>query len=232
MDLKRKTIGLTLGSGGIRGFAHIGVIKTLLKHGIPIDAIVGASVGSLVGGLYLAFEDIEKVENFALSISYWELASIVSDFTWSTGIIRGEKIVDFLEKQLHGTMIESLHSPFVAVATDMRSGATVPIRTGKLSTAIIASCAIPTIVSAVPYHGKQLVDGGTSDPVPDDITRSLGVDITIAVNLDAGFFSDIGSKKNERQNPFSTGIATLDLLRYHLGLRTSAGSDIIITFFI
>jgi NTE family protein len=229
MDIKRKTIGLTLGSGGIRGFAHIGVIKTLIKHQIPIDAIVGASAGSLIGGLYLALGDIEKVEHFALSVSYWELASIVSDFTWSTGIIRGEKIYDFLEKQLHGVLIESLPIPFAAVATDIKSGSTVSIRKGKLSTAIIASCAVPTIVSAVPFEEKQLVDGGTSDPVPVDVTRSLGVDITVGVNLDAGFFSKKRTGKDEKQNPFLTGITTLDLLRYHLGLRTAAGSDVIIT---
>jgi NTE family protein len=228
MDSKRKTVGLALGSGGIRGFAHIGVIKTLIKHEIPIDVIVGASAGSLVGGLYLALGDIQKVETFALSVSYWELASIVSDFTWSTGIIKGEKIYDYLEKLLHGIMIESLSIPYVAVATDIKRGSTVSIRNGKLSTAIIASCAIPTFVSAVPFNGKQLVDGGTSDPVPEDITRSLGVDITIGVNLDAGFFSQTPSEKEEKQNPFTTGITTLDLLRYHLARRTAAASDIVI----
>lgn len=225
---QRKTIGLALGSGGARGLAHIGVIKTLTAAGIPIDYIAGTSIGSLVGGMYDAFGDTEPLEDFARSLGYRELAQVLFD-PGIGGVIKGEKATEYLEHYLNGITIESLSIPFAAVATDITSGEPVVMSSGNLAQAIRASGSIPVLFAPALVDGRYLVDGGTSIPVPASVVRSMGADIVIAVNLDAHFFPDPTAPSEKPSNYIDIGMSSVNMLRYHLARENVRHADVVIT---
>ena len=141
---KQKKLGLALGSGGWRGLAHIGVIKELLKNDIEISHIAGSSAGALVGGMYAAFQDIEKVEAiFRENMSYRRLLYAFSDPRPKWGVFAGDKMEDLFEKYLGNRQIEDLKIPFCALACDLLTGKAIELRKGKLSKAIHTSLAVP-----------------------------------------------------------------------------------------
>jgi len=188
MKKKKKTVGLALGSGGWLGLAHIGVIKAFLKHNIPIDYISGASFGSLVGGLYLALGDINKLEDFITSIGYTDLIKSISDVFSAGGIIKGEKIVQFLEEKIGPAKIEDLKTPFCAVASDLKTGRYVEISKGDLYRAIRTSGSLPVIFEPVKMNNMVLIDGGATNPVPVNVVKKMGADIAVGVSLYNGAF--------------------------------------------
>ncbi len=179
---KRKTIGLALGSGASRGFAHIGVIKTLIKNNIPIDYLTGSSIGAWVAAYYAIFEDIEKLEKEVTQDPKNNL-SMLFDLSWTGGFISGQKFTDFLEHNLRHHNFSALKKPLKIVATDLTSGRPFVFSTGDVARAVRASTSVPLVFRPLAYKGKLLVDGGLSDPVPVDLTRSMGADIVIGVNL-------------------------------------------------
>jgi len=225
--IKGKKIGLALGSGGARGLAHIGVIKELLKNNIPIDMIAGTSMGAMVGGLYAALGDIEKVEKLANSFTVKDWLSTFVDPLGSLGLIKGGKLEKKIREVVGDVEIEKMRIPFGAVATDINTAEKIVIDKGDLVKGIRASGSVPLLFDPVLMDGRTLIDGGTSCPVPVEIVKEMGADIIVAVNLDAVYFS---SKKGKSAKLSSMEIMknTLFLLRYHLAEKEVREADVVI----
>jgi NTE family protein len=178
----RPRIGLVLGGGAARGFAHVGVIRALEQEKIPIDLIVGTSVGSLIGALYAHEMNSFELEWTAFSLEKDDLLDYAL-LSAGMGPIKGERLEAFVNKKVPGATIESLKIPFAAVATDLNRGTRVVLDRGSLARAIRASCAIPGVFQPVEHQGRLLVDGGTVDNLPVAVAREKGADIVIAVDI-------------------------------------------------
>lgn len=183
---RRVTIGLALGGGAARGFAHIGVIKVLESQGIVPDLVAGTSAGSLVGALYAAGNNGYALQKMAIdmdeaAISDWS----VPFFSQSTGVLKGEAIQNYVNRTLQGQPIEKLKLPFGAVATDLRSGQAILFRRGNTGAAVRASSAVPGVFHPVRIGTVDYVDGGLVSPVPASFARKMGADFVIAVNISA-----------------------------------------------
>lgn len=177
--MSRPKIGLALGSGGARGFSHIGVLKVLNDHGIPIDFIAGSSMGALVGALYASGQSIENLYRLALSFRM----KYFIDFTVpKMGFIHGERIKSYLKLFTYHKNIEEFPIPTAIVATDLYKGEKVVFKEGDAATAIRASIAIPGIFVPVKVDNRVLVDGGVIDRVPISVVKEMGADIIIAVD--------------------------------------------------
>ena len=173
-------IGLALGGGAARGFAHIGVIKALEAQGIKPDIIVGTSAGSVVGALYASGLNGFQLQKIAMTIS----EKMFTDWTLpSRGILKGEALQDFINKQVDGRPLEKLAIPFGVVATDLKSGERIVFRTGNTGMAVRASSTVPGVFQPMEINGKEYVDGGLSSPVPVQATREMGADFVIAVDI-------------------------------------------------
>ena len=177
-------IGLALGGGAARGFAHIGVIKALEAQGIVADIVVGTSAGSLVGALYAAGFDGFALNRLALemdeaSISDWS----VPFFSSATGVLKGEGLQNYVNKSVLNVPIEHLKKPFGAVATDLNSGQPILFRRGNTGLAVRASSAVPGVFQPVKIGTHSYVDGGLVSPVPVRYAREMGADFVIAVNI-------------------------------------------------
>ena len=178
----RPRVALVLGGGAARGFAHVGVIRALEQEKIPIDLIVGTSVGSLIGALYAHELNSFELEWTAFTLEKDDLL----DYTFMSagmGPIKGERLEAFVNKKIPVVNIESLKIPFAAVATDLNRGTRVVLDRGPLARAIRASCAIPGVFQPVEHQGRLLVDGGTVDNLPVAVAREKGADIVIAVDI-------------------------------------------------
>lgn len=175
-------VALVLGSGGVRGMAHIGVLEELEAAGVPIDMIVGCSAGSIVGALYAenpcVASIIEAVWNLrvdsVLDINLW---------TCRYGLSQGKCFHKVLDDYLKAETFDELKIPLVVVATDLYSGELVPMGGGDLVKSVQASCSIPFVFVPCDYMGRILVDGGVVNPVPVKVARDLGADVVIAVDL-------------------------------------------------
>ncbi|HDP36946.1 MAG TPA: hypothetical protein ENN27_03615 [Candidatus Atribacteria bacterium] len=185
-ECKKKGLkfGLALGSGSARGLAHVGVIQVLEAYHIPIDIIIGTSIGSVVGSLYAAGASIDQLEEAALSIKKSTTLFLIDPALPHSGLISGKKIEEMLnDLALEDKTFDDLKIPFAAVATDVESGAEVILNQGKVIDAVRASISIPGIFTPVKYQDYYLVDGGVVDPVPVDVVQKMGADIIIAVSL-------------------------------------------------
>jgi predicted acylesterase/phospholipase RssA/CRP-like cAMP-binding protein len=181
--LAKRSIGLALSSGGARGLAHVGVLQVLEREGIPIDILVGTSVGSLIGGLYAAGHAVENVVRFALHFhNKLKLRSGLLDLCLPprTGLIRGRRFRNYLEQVFQGITFEELKIPFYVVAADLLTGEEVILEKGSLADAVRASTSIIGIVSPHQYNGRYLVDGGAVNPLPASVLAEKGADIIIA----------------------------------------------------
>lgn len=181
-------IGLALGSGGARGWCHIGVMRALAEEGITPDVICGTSMGALVGAAACSGA-LDKLEAFARNLTQLSVARMVDIDVTSGGLITGDKIVQALQGLGYGERIEALDRPFMAVATDLYAGREVWLQDGPLLPAIRASIGIPGIFA--PYHkdGRWLLDGGMSNPIPVSCARALGADVVIAVDPNSKLYS-------------------------------------------
>ncbi len=179
---KHKTVGLALGSGGFRGFAHIGVIRSLEKNGIPIDFISGSSIGSWVGAYYSLFKDINKLEE-DLTANPRDNMLLLFDLSWGGGIVSGQKFSNFLEKNLKNKNFSDTQIPLKIIATDIATGEPYVFDSGPVAQAVRASTSLPLIFKPVNLKNKVLVDGGLSNPVPGNLVKGMGADIIISVNL-------------------------------------------------
>lgn len=175
-------IGLALGGGAARGWAHIGVLRALEKAGIKPDIIAGTSIGAVVGGCYAAGR-LDDVEEFARSLTKRRIFGYL-DFNFKgTGLINGQRLVEMLDRHLGGCNIEDLETRFTAVATEIGSGHEVWLSRGRLVDAVRASYALPGVFKPVKIDGRWLFDGALVNPIPVSVCRALGARYVIAVNL-------------------------------------------------
>ncbi|MCF1426856.1 MAG: patatin-like phospholipase RssA [Shewanella sp.] len=176
------TIGLALGSGAAKGWAHIGVLNGLAKLGIYPDKVAGCSVGALVGAAY-ANDNLDELENWVRGFSQWDVLGLL-DLSWRKGgLIGGERVFNVLESHIGDVRIEDLKLPFTAVATDLYSGQEIWFSEGELRHAVRASCSMPGILSPVKQGERWLVDGAVVNPVPVSVARAMDVDVVVAVDL-------------------------------------------------
>jgi len=181
--LSKIKVGLALSSGGARGAAHVGVLKVLEEAGIVPDIIVGASMGAEFGGAYAAGIPISELEGLLRSTSFGRVVrSLLPTIPWS-GWSSGNAIRRFLRNLLGDRMIEELPIRFAAVVTDLESGLPLTLTEGSLVEAIRASLSVPGLFTPVWLDGHLCIDGGVSNPLPVDVTRALGADIVIAVDV-------------------------------------------------
>jgi len=178
----RPRIALVLGGGAARGFAHIGVIRALEQEKIPVDLVVGTSVGSLIGALYAREGNSFELEWTAFGLTRDDLLDYAI-LGATMGPVKGERLEQFVNKNIKTANIEELKIPFVAIATDLNRGTRVVLDRGPLSRAIRASCAIPGVFQPVEHQGRLLVDGGAVDNLPVSVARQKGADIVIAVDI-------------------------------------------------
>ena len=182
--MNKKTISLVLGSGGARGYAHIGVIEELLEHGYEIKSISGSSMGAMIGALY-ACGKLEVFKEWVLSLDLMDTVKLLDFSFGKRGIIQGDKVFLVLEEMIGDITIEELPISYTAVATDIVRQKEVWIQKGKLLDAVRASVAIPTVFTPKKIDERYLIDGGVLNPLPIAPTVSDSTDLTIAVKLNA-----------------------------------------------
>jgi len=177
----RPKLGLALGSGSARGWAHVGVIRALSDHGIVPDFVAGCSMGAMVGAAFAAGR-IEQLETWALSLDGRGVFGLL-DIGLRGGLIKGNRLLDFFDGHIGGRQFSDLLVPFVAVAADLASGQEIWLREGKVSDAVHASCAVPGLFQPVLRDGRYLIDGSVVNPIPVSICRAMGAEVVIAVDL-------------------------------------------------
>ena len=179
--MKKKKIGLALGSGGARGVAHIGVIKALEEEGITPDYITGCSMGSVVGGCYASGMTADEMKEAVMQIKPFDLIDVNLNLRQS--VLKGNKMYDMLIQKIGGVRFEELKIPFQCVASDILSNKLIVMKEGEVATAVRASSAIPLVFSPVKYEDKLLVDGGVLCRIPVEQVRDMGADVVIAVDV-------------------------------------------------
>ncbi len=188
-----KTVGLALGSGGARGWAHIGAIRALEAADIKINYIAGASVGALVGAIYCAGE-LSELEAFIRDLSWKDLISYFDLVFPHSGLLDGNKIYELLSEHMQNMQIEDSEISFCCVATDLIQGKELHLKSGLMVDAVRASISIPGIFTPFIKNNRYLGDGGIVNPVPVDLVRGMGADLVVAVNVN--------------RNPFTGAIGT------------------------
>jgi NTE family protein len=182
MQRRRKPrIGLVLGGGAARGWAHIGAIRALEEAGIKPDVVCGTSIGALVGAVY-ANGDLDWLEEWVGKLT-WQTVVRLLDLRFSGGLLGGRKVIDVFASKFNGCAIDGLMLPFTAVATELDTGREVWLRDGGVAEAVRASIAIPGLFTPIWHDGVWLVDGGLSNPVPVSAARAMRADCVIAVDL-------------------------------------------------
>ena len=233
----RPTIGLALGGGAARGFAHIGVIRTLVSRGLAPDVIAGTSIGAVAGGCYAAGQ-LDGFEQWGLGLTRRRILSYLDINLSGSGLIWGRRLADRLDGALGNIAIDDLPVRFAAIATEIGTGHEIWLTRGRLVDALRASYALPGIFSPVPIGGRWLVDGTLVNPVPVAAARALGARLVIAVNLNADLFgrgttipshgSDVEDEHLEAAIPGGRGVRRLFgaeqiIKRRHLGRRGHPG---------
>jgi len=180
--IEKPKIGIALGSGAARGWAHIGVLLELAEEGIAPDIVCGCSMGALVGAVYVAGE-LAALEGMVRDIDWTDVVSFLDIDLTSGGLIKGKHIRGFLSAIQKEALIENMKKPYAAIATDLVSGREIWLQKGPVVRAVRASMAVPGVFSPVELDGRWLLDGGLVNPVPVSACRALGADIVIAVNL-------------------------------------------------
>ncbi|HEY1841090.1 MAG TPA: patatin-like phospholipase family protein [Mycobacterium sp.] len=181
-DVSRPRVALALGSGGARGYAHIGVIHELRDRGYEIVGIAGSSMGALVGGLQAA-ERLDEFADWARSLTQRSILRLLDPSITAAGVLRAEKILDAVREILGAATIEELPIPYTAVSTDLLAGKSVWLQRGPVDEAIRASIAIPGVIAPHVVDGRLLADGGILDPLPMAPIAAVNADLTIAVSL-------------------------------------------------
>ncbi len=202
--MTRPRIGLALGSGSARGWAHIGVIDSLIEAGIEPDIVCGASMGALVGAAYVAGR-LAELRQWAQKARWREIVGLMDVRLSGGGLIQGKQIAAFLRGLGIGEPIESYARQYAAVATDLASGREIWLQSGPIHEAVLASIALPGIFSPARIGDRWLLDGGLSNPVPVSVCRALGADVIIAVNLNGDL---LGRRSESKAEPPAAAVAS------------------------
>src|SRR5680860_1343396 len=185
--MERPTIGLALGGGAARGWAHIGVLRSLIAAGLEPDIIAGTSIGAVAGACYVTGK-LDALEDFATALTRRRVFGFL-DFNFAgSGLLTGQRLSARLDHHLKEFSIEKLDRKFVAVATELGTGHEVWLNKGSLVHALRASFALPGIFRPVQINGRWLIDGALVNPIPVSVCRALGARIVIAVNLGGDLF--------------------------------------------
>lgn len=198
--MTRARVGLALGSGSARGWAHIGVIDSLIEAGIVPDIVCGTSMGALIGASHVAGR-LSELRQWAETATWRKIARLTDLRLSGGGLISGRQVVAFLQGLGIGEPIESYVTQYAAVATDMATGREIWLQSGPIHEAVRASIALPGIFSPTRMDGKWLLDGGLSNPIPVSVCRALGADVIIAVNLNGEL---VGRRFTEPEPPAAT----------------------------
>ncbi|MEX0999677.1 MAG: patatin-like phospholipase family protein [Thermodesulfobacteriota bacterium] len=175
-------LGLALGGGGAKGFAHLGILEVLTEAGIEFDIVAGTSIGAFIGAVYVS-DKLEELKNYAVNIGITDIPFLLGP-TWPQGgLFSGKFLGKLIDEYIHIENIEDLKKPFAAVCIDLNSGEVVTFTEGNLKRAVRASTSIPGLFKPVLFEGKLLVDGGVLESVPDQAARDLGADFIVAVDL-------------------------------------------------
>ncbi|WP_241972291.1 patatin-like phospholipase RssA [Aliidiomarina soli] len=181
---KDMKVGIALGSGAARGWAHIGVLRALHEMGVRPNVVTGTSIGSLVGGAYCAGR-LDELEKWVRDMDRWEVFNLL-DFGFSNGgVVSGERVFNFAREQFGAICIEDLPIRFAAVATDLYTGREIWLKKGDVYDVARASCAMPGLLSPKPMDNRWLVDGALVNPVPVSLCRALEAEFVIAVHLNS-----------------------------------------------
>ncbi len=209
--MKKPKIGLALGSGGARGWCHIGALRVLAEEGIEPDVVAGCSMGALVGAAYIAGE-LDALEQWAYTVNWRKVAGFLDVNLTSGGLIEGKRIVAFLNSINKDAPIESFGKPFMAVASDLQTGREIWLDKGSIVDAVRASIAMPGIISPMNLNGKWLLDGGMTNPVPVSACRAMGAEIVIAINPNAHNLEPHTKRDATKQAPDSPLAPSRDFL--------------------
>lgn len=186
-SVRKPVIGLALGGGAARGFAHIGILRTLLAHGVTPDVVVGTSIGAVVGGSYAAGQ-LDRLEEWARSLQPRSFLSYLDIRLNGSGLIGGDKLASQLEAAIGKTLIENLPLKFASVATEVHTGHEIWLTHGRVVDAMRASYALPGIFAPILIGDRWMVDGALVNPVPVSAARALGAEIVIAANVTSDVF--------------------------------------------
>jgi NTE family protein len=235
--MARPMIGIALGGGAARGWAHIGVLKTLIEAGLEPDIVAGTSIGAVAGACYVTGR-LSTLEDFAGSLTRRRVFGFL-DFNFAgSGLITGQRLSSRLESHLQEFTIERLERKFVAVATELGTGHEVWLNKGSLVNALRASIALPGIFRPVKINGRWLIDGALVNPIPVSVCRALGARIVIAVNLnsdvigkgsiihDQEVFDDSSAPIEDMTLPGSNGRAAVHLLHRQIFGRSNGAPGI------
>lgn len=217
--LPQLKIGLALGGGAAKGFAHIGVIKMLEAQGIKADVVSGTSAGSVVGVLYASGMDAFALQERSFALDETQIRDVS---LFSGGLIKGEKLQNYVNDLLQNRPLDKLGKPFAAISTELETGRRVSFVRGNAGQAVRASSSIPGVFEPVAINGKRYVDGGVVSPVPVDAARELGADFVIAVDI---------SKKasdSEARNMFGIVNQSIAIMGQKLGEQELARADVVI----
>jgi len=215
-------IGVALGGGGARGFAHIGVLRVLEQEKIPIDVVVGASVGSLIGALYADSGRVLDAEFLATEVDKETFFDFGAMPIFSGGLAKGEALAAFLTTNLRHATFESMPVRFGAVATELRTGRTVVFEQGSVAQGVRASSAIPGVFVPVEIGGELYVDGGVTDPVPADAVRARGAEVVVAVAIPAAI------RDRAPSTPVGVALQSISILSTRLQELRAREADVVI----
>lgn len=197
-------IGLALGSGSARGWAHIGVIEALAQLGIRPSVVAGSSIGALVGAAYCGGE-LAELKSWVLGLGRLEVMRMLDWSMTGGGLLHGRRALNLFNERLASQTLETLSPRFAAVATDLGTGREIWLTQGPILDAVQASIALPGLFKPVRSEGRWLVDGGLVNPVPVSVCRALGADVVIAVNLNGDILT-----RRQRTAPTSSAIVPAD----------------------
>ena len=197
---RRKKIGLALGGGAARGWAHIGVINAFQEAEIPIDYVAGTSMGALVGAFFVAGQ-IDNLKKLALHLDWKDIIAFFDIVFPKSGLIDGKKVTELLKKNISQFKIEEVSIPFAAVATDIVTGGEVILDKDDIIDAVRASISIPGIFTPVKINKEILVDGGVVNPVPVNVVKNMGAEVVIAVDVNAHLVIPTMQKVRKAQIP-------------------------------
>ena len=215
-------LGLALGGGGARGFAEVGVLRVLEQEKIPVDVVVGTSVGSLVGALFADTGRVLDAEFHAIAVTDEDLFDYKALSFFSGGFVKGEKLRKFLGTRLRSSRIENMAIPFGAVAVNLRTGQAVLFDRGPVAPAVHASCAIPGVFVPVEIGGTTYVDGGVIEPVPVSFTRQKGAEVVVAVAIPAAV------PQAAPRNPIEIAYHAAMLMSAEIGRVRAREADVVI----